>query len=281
MIDNMSTQRYSSLFNLPSTGLYNFIEADIGSLNLHELVDQDTVVVHLAAITDAAGSFGNAEAVERNNLTATQAVTLACSKARARLITLSSTSVYGTQASLVSETATNDELKPQSPYARTKLLEEQFVQEIYQQQSLRSVIFRFGTIFGASVGMRYHTAVNRFCWQAVMRQPVTVWKTAYDQKRPYLSLQDAVGAICHFIRNDIFNGEVYNVLTYNLTVSEIVETIRRFVPSLSTTFVDSPIMNQLSYEVDCRKIAAVGFTPKGSLVRDIGETISMLSAANR
>ena len=29
MIDNMTTQRYSSLFNLPTNGLYTFVQGDI------------------------------------------------------------------------------------------------------------------------------------------------------------------------------------------------------------------------------------------------------------
>jgi len=280
MIDNMMTQRYASLFNLPAAGRYTFHDADVSTMNLQELIDAQTVVVHLAAITDAAGSFGNAEAVERNNFTSTQAVARACATSGARLITLSSTSVYGTQAALVSEAATEDELKPQSPYARTKLKEEQCVRDLHLTQGLRSVTFRFGTIFGASIGMRYHTAVNKFCWQAVMGQPATVWSTAYHQKRPYLSLQDASRAICHFISNEIFDGEVYNVLTSNLTVSDILDAIRLHVPGLTTTFADSPIMNQLSYEVDRSKIAAVGFEPVGSLVHDIGQTISLLRNSN-
>jgi nucleoside-diphosphate-sugar epimerase len=36
-----------------------------------------------------------------------------------------------------------------------------------------------------------------------MGQPITVWNTAYDQKRPYLDLLDASRAIIHIIENDI------------------------------------------------------------------------------
>ena len=34
-------------------------------------------------------------------------------------------------------------------------------------------------------------AINKFVWQACMGLPLTVWKTALDQKRPYLDLKDA------------------------------------------------------------------------------------------
>ena len=99
--------------------------------------------------------------------------------------------------------------------------------------------------------MRYHTAVNKFCWQAVMGQPLSVWRTAYEQKRPYLDLADAIRAIAFVIKQDLFDGRVYNVLTLNATVRDIVECIREFVPDVRLSFVNSPIMNQLSYEVSC------------------------------
>ena len=30
--------------------------------------------------------------------------------------------------------------------------------------------------------MRFHTAINKFCWQAVLGQPLTVWTTAKNQQ---------------------------------------------------------------------------------------------------
>ncbi|MBC8283793.1 MAG: NAD-dependent epimerase/dehydratase family protein, partial [Nitrospinae bacterium] len=51
MIDNMSTQRYSSLFNLPSHGKYTFIEGDILTLDLKSLFAEADAVIQLAAIT--------------------------------------------------------------------------------------------------------------------------------------------------------------------------------------------------------------------------------------
>lgn len=280
MVDNMMTQRYCSLFNLPKEGRYRFIEADITQLELKPLLKGVDVVVHLAAITDAAGSFERAEQVEQNNFNATKRLAEACADGGVRLITLSSTSVYGTQADLVDETCTDEELQPQSPYAVTKLKEERLVQQLVKEQGLRASIYRFGTIFGASPGMRFHTAVNKFCWQAVMGQPITVWSTAYEQKRPYLDLGDACKAIAHIISNELFDGRVYNVLTLNATVHEVVDTIRSFVPALEVQFVDSKIMNQLSYKVSCERFTSTGLTFTGDLRQGIRETITLLQCAN-
>jgi len=280
MIDNMMTQRYASLFNLPPLGNYHFIEDDVNSIDLKTVFSGANVVIHLAAITDAAGSFDRAEELENNNYQSTVKVANACIETGASLIALSSTSVYGTQNDVVDEDCSEEELLPQSPYATTKLKEEKLIAKLCKEKGLKAIHCRFGTIFGASAGMRFHTAVNKFCWQAVMGRPISVWRTAYDQKRPYLDLLDASRAIELIIKNNIFDGRVYNVLTNNSTVREVVDVIREFVPDIEVGFVDSKIMNQLSYEVLDNRFKSQGFISEGSLRRGIGETVSLLSNSN-
>jgi len=145
---------------------------------------------------------------------------------------------------------------------------------------LKAIHCRLGTIFGASPGMRFHTAVNKFCWQAVMNQPITVWSTAFDQKRPYLDLYDASRAIEFIIKNKIFDGQIYNILTTNATVSQVVDTIREFIPRLEIEFVDNRIMNQLSYEVLSDRFESKGFVFSGNMRRGIKETIDLLKNSN-
>ena len=280
MIDNLSAQRYCSLFDLNDRGNYKFVEADVIETDLDPFVKDALAVVHLAAITNAAGSFEMKEKVEYNNFTATKQVAEACLKSKVPMLHLSSTSVYGTQKGLVDENCPEDELQPQSPYAESKIKEEKYLTKLSIESNLKMVVFRFGTIFGVSPGMRFHTAVNKFCWQAAMGLPITVWTTAYDQKRPYLDLGDAARAIIYTIKNDMFDGNIYNVLTHNLTVKEVIDVIRKRIKNLEINFVDSKIMNQLSYNVSCDKIEAKGFTPAGSIENGIFETIDMLRNAN-
>lgn len=280
MVDNLMTQRFSSLFDLPREARYRFIEADVTKIDLRPVFEGAHAVVHLAAITEAAGSFDRAEQVEANNYQATLKVSEACVATGVRLLAPSSTSVYGTTKSHVAEDCSPAELNPQSPYAATKLKEERLVQELCTTKGLRAISCRFGTIFGVSPGMRFHTAVNKFCWQAVMGLPLTVWRTAIDQKRPYLDLIDASRAISFIIRENLFDGRVYNVLTLNATVRDIVETIRGFIPDVQIKYVDNPIMNQFSYEVSCERFINAGFNFSGELKRGIGDTVALLRGAN-
>jgi len=280
MIDNLSTQRYSSLFNLPKGVRYSFYEENILEADLHSLFRNIDKVIHFAAITDATSSFEKRDEVEEVNYLGTKKVVEACIAEGCKLIFPSTTSVYGNQKELVDEDCEKSELKPQSPYAETKLKSEEFISRMVSKGKIEASIIRLGTIFGTSIGMRFHTAINKFCWQAVLGQPLTIWRTALDQKRPYLGLNDAVNCIDFFLNKELFDGGIYNVVTSNYTVKQVIDFIKYFIDDLQIDLVDNKIMNQLSYEVSTDKIESLGFVFKDNLGDGIEQTISLLSNSN-
>jgi len=281
MIDNLATQRYCSLFNLPPHGRYTFLEHDVLEANLEILFSGADAVVHLAAITNAARSFEIKDQVEQVNFTGTEKVAHACCKTGSALIFLSTTSVYGTQSEMVDEDCADSDLNPQSPYAESKLKAEKLLQALGEKEGLPFIICRFGTIFGTSIGMRFHTAVNKFCWQAVMGKPITVWRTAMHQYRPYLDLGDAIEAIKFIIKKGPYDRQIYNILTENSTLKNITETISGLVPDLFIEYVDTEIMNQLSYHVSNQRFKDLGFQFNGILEKGIEETISLIKEAHK
>lgn len=280
LLDNLSTQRYPSLFNLPKGVPFRFIEDDILTANLEEYFDGVDVVIHLAAITNAEGSVAIPDEVELTNFKGTEKVAKACTACGSKMIFISTTSVYGVQDDEVDEDCPVDELRPQSPYAESKLKAEFLLQTIGEREGLRFITCRFGTIFGVSTGMRFHTAVNKFVWQACTGRPLTIWSTAIGQRRPYLDLGDAVEALKFILQRDLFDCRTYNILTTNATVRQIVDIISSLVPNVSIQYVDSKIMNQLSYEVLNSRFRGQGFEFRGSLEKGIAETIQLLKLAN-
>ena len=276
LLDNLSTQRYCSLFNLPQDVKFKFIEDDICTADLEGYFNGVDTVIHLAAITDAASSFNIKDKIHEVIYEGTRRVAEACLSRGCKLLFLSTTSVYGTQALTIGEDCPDEELCPQSPYAESKLKAERLLEKMGKDKGLRHIICRFGTIFGTSPGMRFHTAINKFVWQACIGKPITVWRTAMEQKRPYLDLKDAVAAIAFIMKNNFFDKELYNVLTLNAAVSEIIDIIRSSVPDTVIEYVDSKIMNQLSYEVSCEKFKSLGFSFRGDIERGIKETIDLL-----
>jgi UDP-glucose 4-epimerase len=275
ILDNLEARRFPSLFSLPTRFRYTFVHDDILTADFETLLSGVPVVIHLAAVTDAEGNQNIPEIVEAVNYKGLVRVADACMKTGTALLLPSTTSVYGSQDARVDETCT--ELRPQSTYAETKLAAERHLNGL-RPRGLAYVACRFATIFGFSVGMRFDTAVNRFSWQAVHGWPLTVWRTAWNQKRPYLYLGDCIRAINFILKKRVFDGEIYNVLTENFTVKDVVTAIRKLVPDTKVTYVDSRIMNQLSYDVDDTKFRRLGFVPRGSLVRGIAEAMEQLTA---
>ena len=280
IVDNLATQRYVSLLNLPSTVKYLFVQGDVTQMDLVPVFADADVVIHLAALTDPGASFDHPKTMEQVNYVATQRVAQACVTAGVPLIHASSTSVYGTEEDSVDEYCGPGGISPQSPYAEIKRKEELFVEDLCRGGNLRGMSFRFGTIFGVSPGMRFHTAVNKFCWQAAMGQPLSIWKTAYDQIRPYLDLSDAVRAVQFVIHNQLFDGGIYNAVTLNASVRDVVDTIGRYIPNLKIELVDSHIMNTLSYEVLNTRLGQHGFLFRGRLDEAVRETLHQLRNAN-
>ena len=276
LLDNLATQRYASLYGLPSAAAYRFIEDDILTADLSRIFAGADAVVHLAALTSSAPNESLAR-MQHVNVDGTERVARACLAAGIALLFPSTTSVYGVPHGIVSEDCTPDELRPQSPYASWKLQSEDLLRTLGRNEGLRFVIFRMGTIFGPSIGMRFHTAVNQFCWRAMTGRPIEVWQTASQQFRPYLDLSDAVRAMLFMLQRRQFDGRVYNVLTLNATVAHVVEVLASFVPDLRVEYVDSPLMNTLSYCVDNERFAQLGFECRGGLARGIGDTIAMLT----
>ena len=272
LIDNFNTQRYQTLFNLNKKIKYSFFDIDLSKNNLAKFEKVD-YVLHFASLTNAQGSFNKRKEMFRNNLGCMKNIIEYCRRTKAKLVHLSSTSVYGKQAKIVNESDTHL-LRPQSPYAEIKLIEENLLQK--NSKHLKYMSFRFGTIAGISKGMRFHTAINKFCFNVSLKEKIYVYKTAYNQYRPYLSLKDAFKVFKFCIEKDLFINSTFNALTGNYTVKQIIDMIKKFKKGVKIKFVKTKIMNQLSYQVDNQKLNKFGLKLKSDIKKDIKETLNLL-----
>ena len=273
LIDNLKSNRFNSLFN---TNKKNKVEFHLKDLNDIQSLDQFkniNIVFHFASMTNAEKSFGKEKEMFLNNLNCLKTVIKFCKRTNAKLVHLSSTSVYGKQAALVDETCEKKYLKPQSPYAKIKIIEENILKK--NTKLIRYNTFRFGTIAGISKGMRFHTAVNSFCLNAAIGEKIRVYKTALHQYRPYLSLEDSFKLFKFCIEKNFFENDIYNVVSNNFTVNQIINKIKKFKKNIEIIYVSSAIMNQLSYHVDKKKLSNKGLFLNSNLDRDIANTLNL------
>ena len=278
LVDNFESNRFYSLFNLGKKNNLKFFFRHIDKKNGLNGFKNIHYVIHCASITNAEKSFERKKEMYKNNIKCLKNVIKFCKKNNSKLIHISSTSVYGKQAEIVDETCENRFLKPQSPYAEIKLIEERMLKK--ESKNLKYITFRFGTIAGVSKGIRFHTAVNKFCFNASQNQEINVYKTALNQYRPYLSLRDAFSAFKFSIENDFFKNDIYNVLSGNYTVNQILQKIKKFKKNIKIKFVSSKIMNQLSYHVSNKKIKHAGLNFKSKIDQDITDTLMLLRNKN-
>src|SRR6185295_5173076 len=117
LLDNLATERYASLFDLPEHGRYEFVEADVLDADLGRVFRGADAVIHLAALTNVARTDLHAR-MKQVNVEGTARVARACAATGAALLFPSTTSVYGVHG-VVDEDCRD--LRPQSHYAAWKL----------------------------------------------------------------------------------------------------------------------------------------------------------------
>jgi len=271
VVDNLSSSRWNSIFTLNRK--IDFREKDIKEVDSSDLKNID-VVIHLAAITNAVDSFANRSQVEIVNVQNTVELINRCKSFGIKLFIFpSSTSVYGVSAEKVYEDDSSY-INPQSPYATSKIaVEEEIVSNL--GEGTKYLILRLGTIFGVSPGMRFHTAINKFCYQASSGKPLTIWKENYRTHRPYLGLEDCFFAVTHLVQRPKYWNQIYNVITDNFKTKTIIDIISKYI-NIEKKMVDCPMLNQHTYKVSDQKIRDAGFTPMDNVELAIENTIDLL-----
>jgi nucleoside-diphosphate-sugar epimerase len=270
IIDSFVSNNFYSVFHIKSKKLCK-INEDILNINLKNILNVQ-MVIHLAATTNAEKSFDNKKLIYKN-LLLTKKIVEYCNLNKSTLIFPSTTSVYGSSATIVDE-SDNKYLNPQSPYAQVKILEENYIKN--NCRNFKYLIFRMGTIYGISPGIRFHTAINKFCLQLAFSKNITIWRKNYNFVRPYLCLEDFSQIISKIINKKfIVYNEIYNLVSNNIKLKEIIKELRGLKKNLSLKFVNTKLINQHSYFVSNKKIEKCGFKFAGNLKKHIDKTVQL------
>ena len=273
IIDNFLTQRFCSFIKVKKEKII-FYDEDLNQFSFTKIKTKINYAIHLAAITNAEKSIGKEKEILQNNLNGTKKIVDFCKDKKIHLIFASSTSVYGDQSKVINSTNNQKQnmINPQSPYAQCKIFEENYIKERIK----KFTILRLGTICGISTGIRFHTAINKFSYQAALSKPITVWRKLYTKKRPYLVLSDFVRLIEFILIKKKVLG-IFDAVSENHSVVDIVKMIKLYKKNLKIKFVNTKILNQKSYIVIPDYITNRGFKFTGKVKNEIKKTISILS----
>tara|TARA_Y200000002_G_C22625727_1_gene640164 strand:+ start:148 stop:1062 length:915 start_codon:yes stop_codon:yes gene_type:complete len=266
VVDNISNQRYNVLFKLSNKKI-EFIYGDLSKEETIKIIPKANITLHLASKTNAEESFENKKEIVKNNLGAFKNIVSYCKKNNSKLIHISSTSIYDPTNNFITEL---EKPNPQSPYAEIKLKEENILKK---SKNIKFITLRFATISGYSDGMRFHTVVNKFCFNSVMNIPIPIWGSALNLVRPYLSLKDAYKVITYLIKKNYFDNSFYNVLSENRTLKEILKIIKKYSFNTKIKFIKSKILQRASFKTSKRKIQSLGINLNSKIENDIRETL--------
>jgi UDP-sulfoquinovose synthase len=111
----------------------------------------------------------------------------------------------------------------------------------------------------------FGTVLNRFCIQAVLGHPITVYGHG-TQIRGFLDIRDTVRCIELAIANPPARGEyrVFNQFTEEFSINQLAELVSRTWPGPSTVeYVDNPRTEALSHYYHARhtKLVELGLVP--------------------
>jgi len=123
--------------------------------------------------------------------------------------------------------------------------------------------------------MRFHIAVNKFCLNSVLGLKIPVWGKSINLYRPYLSLKDASKTFQFIIKKDLFPNEVFNILSENKKVNEILKIIKKNKFNPKIKYVKSRILNQDTYKIS-KKIESHGIRLNSKISKDIGIILKKL-----
>ncbi len=206
IIDNLSNGSLSNIEHHADNDNVEFIKADIGNPDDASGIFEDAErVFHLAALADIVPSIESPTAYYRANVDGTFNVLQEALRVNVkRLIYAASSSCYGIPDTY--PTAETAQMRPQYPYALTKLLGEQLVMHWGQVYGLPAVSLRLFNVYGprARTGGTYGAVFGVFLAQLIAKKPLTVVGDG-TQTRDFTFVSDVVEAFIAAADSQIAN----------------------------------------------------------------------------
>jgi UDP-glucose 4-epimerase len=226
VVDNFATGRED---NLPADAAPERLQLIIGDIAdpavCDAAVEGCTRVFHLAALADIVPSIQRPEAYFRANVDGTFAICEAARRAGvSRLIYVASSTCYGLPDAF--PTPENAPLRPQYPYALTKMLGEQIVLNWAQVYGLHVASVRLFNVYGprARTSGSYGAVFGVFLAQLLAGEPLTIVGDG-GQTRDFTFVTDVAQALLAAAERAP-SGSIYNVGSgRDVSVNRLVELL--------------------------------------------------------
>jgi UDP-glucose 4-epimerase len=218
------SKKEANLAKLLSLPGFNFIEGNLLTLDLPDLLKSATYIFHQAAQAGVRSSWGNEFAIYTNlNVLATQKILEACKGLSIeKFVYASSSSVYGDSEALPIREETD--LKPVSPYGVTKLAGENLCASYWKNYEIPVISLRYFTVYGPR--QRPDMAFCKFMQALSKGTEIEVYGDG-TQTRDFTFISDAIEANMLAMKSSA-RGEVYNIGGGSrVRVKDVLETLEK------------------------------------------------------
>ena len=233
--DNLSRGNYNLFIgeSIVNGHKVQFIQGEIlDSRLLRKVLVGIDIVYHLAAKVTTPFANTDPHFYEQINHWGTAELVYAIEESDVKkLIHLSSTSVYGSSDGVVNE---GSPLNPRTFYGTAKKRGEEHVQRLVEQG--KAIIIRSGNVYGYSKSMRFDAVINRFAFETNFHNRITIQGSG-SQHRSFIHVNDLVFDLALLIQKEV-PSDVYNLISKNLSILEIVDVFKELRPSLEFLFID-------------------------------------------
>lgn len=279
VLDNFSSGKRENLEGFQ--GDLEILQGDLRDPQAIRAATKDVnMVFHLAAFVSVPQSMSEPEACFAINVAGTVTLLEAARQTGVRKVVLSSsTAVYGNPDRF----PTDEEapLRPLSPYALSKQVNELYARLYTQTFSLPVIALRYFNVYGPRQrpDSDYAAAISIFTRRLVNGQPITIYGDG-KQSRDFIFVKDVVRANLRASESDSA-GEVFNICTGSeTTLLDLLETMSELSPRQPEVRFEAPRPGDIyrSYGNPDKAAAILGFRAETSLANGLANTLEWMKS---
>jgi len=274
IIDNVSTGRVENIKHLE--GKIEVIDGNISDkAAIDSAVEGADYIFHQAAQTSVVDSIKHPAKTWDVNIKGTKLLLNAAVKNNVKKIILaSSANIYGSSPKLPKKE--DMEVKPNSPYGNSKLMNEIMAKKYNEDEGLESVCLRYFNVYGPRQNPEsgYSGVISKFIGSMVNDKSPLIFGDG-EQTRDFIYVGDVVRANITAMKSKI-SYDIFNVATGKETsINDIVDTLNDILGKQLKPNYEEERMGDIRRSVaDVSKAKEIlGFEAKYSLKEGLKKTV--------
>lgn len=234
-LDNLSTGSLKNVEEFIDNKRFNLITSDILKADLvDELVKENDIVYHLAAVVGVKHVMENPVDTIRVNTLGSENILHSCSKYGKRVLIASTSEVYGKAMQYNSSSDGLDEENDSIfgntnirrwAYATSKALDEFLALAYFHEKKLPVLILRFFNTVGPGQLGDYGMVIPIFVQKALIGDDIPIFGDG-EQKRSFTYVGDVINGMIKLMATDKSLGQVINIGNESeITINELAKLV--------------------------------------------------------